>query len=382
MELLTEDLVPKHARDVKQQSREFAAEHIEPNATRYFRTGEYPMDVVQAARDAGLIAHEIAPEYGGHGRSLAEVVAVIEEFFRADAGIGLALVGQAFGTPILEEFGSKEQKEEYLRPVAEGQVITGMAISEPNTGSDLTGMTTTAERDGDEWVLNGEKYWIGNGVSADWITVYARTNDTDDPHSNYSLFIVPTDADGYEADPIPEKMGMRASEQAHITFDDCRIPVQNLLGEQGNGFYMLAAFFNHGRTRVAGHGIGLAAAAIEEAWNFTHDREEFGRHVSDFQSVQHDLAEMRTEFESARSLVWRTVERLESGEETELWPSLAKLKATETATECAQTAIQLHGGYGILDESRIARVYRDARNPVIYEGVSAIQRDIIYRNFS
>ena len=381
MDLLTEELVPAGARDAKRRAREFAAEHIEPNAAHYFRTGEYPMDVVRAARDAGLVAHEIDPEYGGRGRSLAEVVAVIEEFFRADAGLGLALVGQAFGTPILEEFGTAEQKETYLRPVAEGRAITGMAISEPETGSDLAGVETTAERDGDEWVLNGEKYWIGNGVSADWITVYARTDDTDDRHANHSLFIVPTDADGYEAEPIPEKMGMRASEQAHITFDDCRIPAANLIGERGNGFRMLAAFFNHGRTRVAGHGIGLAAAAIEEAWDFVHEREEFGRRVAEFQSVRHDLAEMRTEFESARSLLWRTVERMESGADAERWASMAKLKATETATECAETAIGLHGGYGVLDERRIARVYRDARSPVIYEGVSAVQRDIIYENF-
>ncbi|WP_435127070.1 acyl-CoA dehydrogenase family protein [Halobaculum sp. D14] len=381
MELLEESVVPPEARDVKRRAREFAETHIEPNAADYFRSGDYPTDVVEAAHDAGLVAQEIPEAYGGHGRPLSAVVATIEEFFRADAGIGLALVGQSFGTAIVEEFGSDAQKEAYLRPVAEGDATAGMAISEPDTGSDLAGMTTRAERDGDEWVIDGEKYWIGNGVSGDWISVYVRTEDGDDRHGNHSLLVVPTDADGYHAEHVPEKMGMRASEQAHITFDDCRVPAENLVGERGDGFRMVAEFFNHGRARVAGHGIGLAAAAIEEAWEFVHDREEFGRHVSDFQSVQHDLADMRTEFEAARSLLWRTVDRMESGEDAELWASMAKTKATETATDCAETAVQLHGGRGILDDRRVARVYRDARMPVIYEGVSAIQRDIIYRNF-
>ncbi|WP_424008972.1 acyl-CoA dehydrogenase family protein [Haloferax denitrificans] len=381
MELLEESVVPEAARPVKRQAREFADEHIVPARAERFQSGEYPTSIVEAAREEGLVAMEIGEEHGGQGRSLSEVVAVIEEFFRADAGIGLALVGQSFGTNILEAFGTEAQKRGYLRPVAEGEVTTGMAISEPDTGSDLAGMETAATKEGDEWVLDGEKYWIGNGVSADWITVYAKTDESGDRHGNYSLFLVPTDAPGYEAEYIPEKMGMRASEQAHITFDGCRIPEENLLGPRGDGFRMVAEFFNHGRARVAGHGIGLAAAAIEEAWAFVHDRKEFGKEVSEFQSVQHDLAEMRTEFESARSLLWRTVERIESGEDARKWGSMAKLKATETATECAETGIGLHGGRGILDDQRISRVYRDARMPVIYEGVSAVQRDLIYRNF-
>jgi len=381
MELLSEDVLPEEAVELKRRAREFAADHVKPNAADYFASCEYPMDIVEAARNEDLVVHEISPKYGGKGRSLAEVVAVLEEFFKADAGLGLALGGQAFGTPILEEFGTEAQKEIFLRPVAEYDAISGMAVSEPDTGSDLTGMQTTAERDGDEWVLDGEKYWIGNGVHADWITVYARTGDGEDRHGNHSLIVVPTDTPGYTAERIPEKMGMRASEQTHITFDDCRVPEANLIGEEGDGFRMLAEFFNHGRARVAAHGVGLAAAAIEEAWSFVHDREEFGQSVSDFQSVQHDLADMRTEFESARSLLWRTVNRMRAGEDAELWASMAKLKATETATECAETGIGLHGGWGVLDESRIARVYRDARHPVVYEGVNPIQRDIVYANY-
>ncbi|SFS12626.1 Acyl-CoA dehydrogenase [Halomicrobium zhouii] len=381
MELLEPSVIPAEAQAPKQRARSFARDHVAPVAGEYFASGEYPMDVVRAARAEGLVAQEIDAAYGGHGRSLAQVVATIEEFFRADAGIGLALVGQSFGTRVLQAFGTERQKETYLRPVAEGEQITGMAITEPETGSDLAGMETSARLEGEEWVIDGEKYWIGNGVEADWITVYVRTDDTEDRHGNHSLLIVPTDSDGYHAEHVPEKIGMRASEQAHITFDECRVPAENRIGERGAGFRMLAEFFDHGRVRVAGHGIGLAAAAIEEAWDFVHDREEFGRSVADFQSVQHDLADLRIEFESARSLLWRTIERIEAGEDATLWASMAKTKATEVAADCAETAMQLHGGRGILDQERVARVYRDVRMPMTYEGVSAVQRDIIYRNF-
>jgi len=185
--------------------------------------------------DAGLVAQDISEEYGGRGLDLTQVLAIAEEFYRADAGIALTLQLASFGAEMLGEYGTDEQKERFLRPVAENDQITGLAVSEPDVGSDLAGMQTTAEKDGDGYVLNGEKYWIGNGVEADWLTVYAKTADTDDRYMNYSVFAVPTDADGYEAEHIPEKMGMRASKQAHVVFDDCRIPEENLVGSEGPG---------------------------------------------------------------------------------------------------------------------------------------------------
>ncbi|WP_115862577.1 acyl-CoA dehydrogenase family protein [Halorussus litoreus] len=385
MELLADDIVPEDARDVKHEAREFADEHVAPNAEEYFRAGEYPHDVLEAGQEAGLVAQDIGEEWGGRGWSLTQMLAVAEEWFRADAGIALTLQLASFGAEIVEQYGTDEQREAYLRPVAEGEQITGLAVSEPDTGSDLTGMETTAEKDesSDEWVLNGEKYWIGNGVEGDWLTVYARSGDppeeADDRYSNHSLFIVPTDAEGYEAEHIPEKMGMRASKQAHIVFDDCRIPAENLIGYEGAGFAMLAEFFNFGRVVVAGHGLGLAAAAIEETWAFVHDREEFGRTIADFQAVQHGLADMRTEFEAARALTYRAAEKVENGTKPGLWAAMAKTKATETATDCAEQGMQFHGGRSILADRRIARVYRDVRIPVIYEGANEIQRNLVYR---
>jgi alkylation response protein AidB-like acyl-CoA dehydrogenase len=396
MELFDDGLVPDEARQIKQDAREFAEEHIGPNAADYYASGEYPWEILEAGMDAGLIAQDVGEEWGGRGLSLHQVLAIAEEFYRADAGIALTLQLASFGAEIVEEHGADWQKEEFLRPAADNDQITGLAVSEPQTGSDLAGMATTAEKDtveqgstnsettaaqnGDEWVINGEKYWIGNGVEADWVTLYAKTGDDENNrYGNYSLFIVPTDTDGYDAEHIPEKMAMRASKQAHITLEDCRIPEDHLIGVEGAGFYMLAEFFNHGRVVVGGQGIGLAAAAIEEASEFVHDREAFGRSVDEFQAVQHHLANMRLEFESARTLVWRAADKVADSENAGYWAALAKTKATETATECAETGMKLHGGRSILTDRRIARVFRDSRVPVIYEGANDVQRNLIYR---
>ncbi len=379
MELLDEAPVPEHARDVKAEARAFAEEHIAPAAQEQFASGEYPWEILRAGQEAGLVAQDIDEEYGGRGLDLHQILAIAEEFYRADAGIALTLQLASFGCEIVENYGSESQKEQFLRPVAEGDQLSGLAVSEPETGSDLAGMTTTAEKTNEGWVLNGEKYWIGNGVEADWVTVYAKTGDSDDRYSNYSLFVVPTDVAGYEAEHIPEKIGMRASKQAHVVLDDAVVPEEHLVGTRGGGFYMLAEFFNHGRVVVGGHGLGLAAAAIEEAWAFVHDREAFGRGVSEFQAVQHTLADMRTEFEAARALTWRAASQVSENDSAGLWAAMAKMKATETAVTCAERGMQLHGGRSILADRRISRVYRDARIPVIYEGANEIQRNLVYR---
>ncbi|WP_256687471.1 acyl-CoA dehydrogenase family protein [Halococcus qingdaonensis] len=378
MELLDESIVPEHAHEVKQDAREFADEHIAPNAEEYFRTGEYPWEILEAGQEAELVAQDINEDLGGRDLDLEQMLAIGEEFYRADAGIALTLQLASFGAEIVEKYGNEDQHEEFLRPVAECEQITGLAVSEPQTGSDLAGMQTTAKKDGDEWVLNGEKYWVGNAVEGDWLTVYAKSGDSDDRYSNYSMFIVPTDAPGYEAEHIPEKMGFRASKQGHIFFEDCRIPEENLIGNEGTGFYMLAEFFNHGRVVVGGHGLGLAAAAIEEAWDFVHDRDAFNREISEFQAVQHDLSDMLIEFESARALNWRAAEKVANQDNAGYWAALAKANSTETAVDCAETGMQLHGGRSVLTENRIARVYRDCRVPVIYEGANAVQRNLIY----
>jgi len=379
MELLSEDVVPEYARDAKRGARAFAEEHVAPKAAAYFESGEYPWEILEAGQEAGLVAQDVPEAYGGRGFDLVEMLAIAEELFRADAGIALTLQLASFGAEIIAEYGTEEQKEEYLPPLAAGEAITGLAVSEPETGSDLAGITTRAEKEGGEYVLDGEKYWIGNGVEADWVTVYARTGDHDDRYSNHSLFILPTDAEGYEAEHVPEKIGMRASKQAHVTLEGVRLPEENLVGPEHMGFAMLADFFNHGRVVVGGHGLGMAAAAFEEAWAFVHDREGFGRTINEFQAVQHGLADMRMEFEAARALAYRAARKVRDGENPGLWAAMTKTKATEVATRNAERGMQFHGGRSIFEDRRIARVYRDCRIPVIYEGANEIQRNLIYR---
>jgi alkylation response protein AidB-like acyl-CoA dehydrogenase len=378
MDILDESIVPEHALPIKREAREFAEEVIEPVAEEQYESGEYPWEVLEAGMQANLVAQDIPEEYGGRGLDLSQMLALTEELYRADAGIALTLQLASFGAEVVCEYGTEEQKDEYIRPVADNEQITGLAVSEPDTGSDLAGMTTTAEKDGDEWVLNGEKYWVGNAVEADWLTLYAKTGGGDSRYEDYSMFIVSTDAPGYNAEHIPEKMSFRASKQGHIVLDDCRIPAENLVGNEGEGFSMVTDFFNHGRVGVAGHGLGLAAAAIEEASAFVHDRDAWGQSISEFQAVQHDLSEMCMDFESARALAWRAAENVEEGNDPGYWAALAKTTATEAAVDCAESAMQLHGGRSVLKENKISRIYRDVRVPVIYEGANNIQRDLIY----
>ncbi|MFC7057410.1 acyl-CoA dehydrogenase family protein [Halovenus salina] len=376
MDLLSEAPIPDATLDTKAAAREFASEHVRPRSAEFDAPGEYPLEVVQEAQSAGIAGVYVPEEHGGAGWTLADRLAVVEELFRADGGIGLALQLVDFGAKVVTMTGSPDQQAEWLPPVAAGDEISGLAATEPAGGSDLAGMTTTAHRDGDEYVLDGEKYWTSNGVVADWIVVYAQTGEPG--HEGYSLFVVPTDTPGYDADAITDKMGLRASQQARITLDSVRVPAANRLGPEGSGFYQLASFFNYGRIAVAGHGIGLAAAALETAWEYVHDRELYDEPVAEKQTVRHQLVEAREEFGAARALTWQACDHVMADEHPAFWASLAKSHATRAAENIAQTAVQLHGGEGLREQNRVNRIYRDAKYPSIYEGANAVQRDLAY----
>ncbi|MFB6168740.1 MAG: acyl-CoA dehydrogenase family protein [Haloferacaceae archaeon] len=379
MDPLADGTAPDEVEPIRREARAFVEEHVEPVVEEYYADGEYPWAVIEAGRDAGLVAADVAEEYGGRGLDLPERLALIEELFRGDAGIGLTIQLASFAAEAVEAFGTAEQKERLLRPVAEGDQLSGLGASEPQTGSDLAGMQARAERDADGYVLNGEKYWVSNGVEADWVLLYCRTGDGPTRHENHALFAVPTDTPGYEAEHVPEKMGLRASKQGHVVLDDCRVPAENLIGEEGQGFEMLARFFNPNRVIVAGHALGPAAAAIESAWAFVHDREAFGQEVSEFQSVRHDLADMLAEFSAARTLAYEAADRVERDPYDGRWASMAKLRASETAVDVAERAMQLHGGRSIFADRRVSRVWRDVHVTRVYEGANEVQRDVIYK---
>ncbi|ACM56910.1 acyl-CoA dehydrogenase family protein [Halorubrum lacusprofundi] len=368
-------------KQLREEVRKFAEEEIRPVATEYDVEEEYPYEVMDKAADMGLLAPHVPVEYGGVGYSSVENAILTEELFAADPGIGLCVSSAGFGAEALMEFGTDEQKERVLPEVTAGDAVMGSAISEPQAGSDVTSVATRAEKDGDEWVINGSKMWITNGTVADYFVVVCETDpEIDDRYSGYSQILVEGDRDGLTRDKITGKLGIRASDTAELRFDDVRVPDENLIGQRGMGFLQLMQFFDETRTAVAAQGVGIARGAAERALEYAEEREQFDRPISDFQAIKHKLAEMHTNTEAARWLTYRSAWAVdnESGDLTAL-ASMAKEFASRTAVEVANEAVQVHGGAGYVNDHDVERLYRDAKITQIYEGTTEIQKNIIAR---
>ncbi|OYR52959.1 acyl-CoA dehydrogenase [Halorubrum sp. Ea1] len=368
----------RHLRD---EVRKFADEEIRPVATEYDVDEKYPHEVMEKAAEMGLLAPHVPVEYGGVGYSSVENAILTEELFAADPGIGLCVSSAGFGAEALMEFGTEEQKERVLPEVTAGDAVMGSAISEPQAGSDVTSVETRAEKDGDEWVINGSKMWITNGTVADYFVVVCETDpEIDDRYSGYSQILVEGDRDGLTRDKITGKLGIRASDTAELRFDDVRVPEENLIGQRGMGFLQLMQFFDETRTAVAAQGVGIARGAAERALEYAEEREQFDRPISDFQAIKHKLAEMHTNTEAARWLTYRSAWAVdnEAADLTAL-ASMAKEFASRVAVDVADEAVQVHGGAGFVNDHDVERLYRDAKITQIYEGTTEIQKNIIAR---
>jgi len=366
---------------LRDEVRRFAENEIRPVATEYDVAEEFPHDVVDAAAEMGLTGAGIPMEYGGAGYSTLEVAMIVEELFAADPGIGLSITATAFGADAIEAFGTEDQKERFLEPVARGDAIMGAAISEPDVGSDVSAVSTRAEKDGDEWVIDGNKMWITNGSVGDHFVVLCDTDpDAEDRYAGFSQIVVESDRDGFEADKIEGKLGIRASDTAELIFDDVRVPEENLIGEEGAGFLQQMQFFDDTRTAVAAQGVGIAKGAAERALDYAGEREQFGRPIGDFQAIQHKLAEMYTQTEAARMLTYKSAWSVDNADEqlTTL-ASMAKEFASRVAVEVADEAVQIHGGAGYVNDFDVERFYRDAKITQIYEGTTEIQKNVIAR---
>mgnify|MGYP000465865793 CR=1 FL=1 len=329
----------------------------------------------------GLTGPHIPVEYGGAGYGALEAAIIVEELFSIDPGIALSLVATGFGSEAILGFGTEEQKEKYLEPVAKGEAIMGAAISEPASGSDVSSISTKAEKDGDEWVINGNKMWITNGSVGDFFVVLCKTDpDPDSRYEGFSQIIVESDRDGFDSDKITGKMGIRASDTAELIFDDVRVPEENLVGEQGAGFFQQMQFFDETRTMVAAQAVGIAKGALNRALDYAQEREQFGQPIGDFQGIQFKLAEMKTDTEAARQLTYKSAWSVENKEEqlTSL-ASMAKEYASRVAVDVANEAVQIHGGSGFVNDFDVERFYRDAKITQIYEGTTEIQKTIIAR---
>jgi alkylation response protein AidB-like acyl-CoA dehydrogenase len=368
-------------KQIQEEVRRFAENEIEPVATEYDEAEKYPQEVMDEAAKMGLTGASIPIEYGGAGYSTLELAIIIEELFAADPGIGLCVSSAGFGTEAIIEYGTEDQKERFLEPVAAGDAVTGAAISEPDTGSDVSSVSTTAEKDGDEWVINGNKMWITNGSIGDYFVVVCETDpDADDRYSGFSQIVVEADRDGFEADKITGKMGIRASDTAELIFDDVRVPEENLVGTRGMGFLQIMNFFDETRTGVAAQGVGIARGAAERALEYAQEREQFGKSISEFQAIQHKLADMHTKTEAARQLTYKSAWSVDDaeGQLTQL-ASMAKEFTSRVAVEVADEAVQIHGGAGYVNDFDVERFYRDAKITQIYEGTSEIQKNVIAR---
>lgn len=362
-------------------AREFAEKVIRPVAQEHDETGKYPKEIIEQAKKLDLVAPALPQEYGGAGLDFLSAMIVIEELFRGDPGIALAISARIFGSDSILEFGTDEQKKKFLVPVAKGDWVCGAAITEAEAGSDVAAMKTRAEKQGKEFVINGNKIFITNGTVANYLIIYARTTpNPPERHGGITAFIVEADRPGFSARPMKNKLGIRASDLAEISFDNVRVPEENVVGTVDMAFYQLMQFFSRGRTAVAAQAVGIAQGALDEALKYSQERKTFGKPICDHQGIQFKLADMATKLEAARWLVYRAAWLISKGGNPAREASMAKLFAARVACEVADDALQIHGGYGFFKDYPVERFYRDAKVTELYEGTSEIQRIIIARS--
>jgi butyryl-CoA dehydrogenase len=359
--------------------RGFAEEVIKPRAAALDRSREFPIDNYRRCAELGLTGMMVPEEWGGAGFDGVSYVLAIEEVSRACASTGviLSVNNSLFCGPLLK-FGSESQKKRYLVPAARGETLGAYCLTEPGSGSDAAAMRTTAVRRGDDYVLNGSKVFVTNGEAADAFLVYA-TQDPALKHKGISAFLVERGFPGLCRGKAEVKMGITCSGSVEIVFEDCRVPAENRLGEEGQGFSIAMATLDAGRIGIAAQALGIGRAALEEAVAYSRQREAFGGPISRFQGIQWKLADMATEIDAARLLTWRAAWTRDRKGTCSLEASMAKLFASETCMRAAKEAVQVHGGYGYINEYTVERLFRDAKITEIYEGTSEIQRLVIAR---
>ncbi len=373
------DLTPAQQR-IQAQARVFAEQEVAPIARESDEKGEFPLHLVKRMGELGFLAGPVDPAYGGSGMDYVSYALLCEELGRADSSVrGFLTVHASLVSLCIQDWGSEEQKRRYLPRLARGEWIGCYALTEPDAGSDAASMETTAREEGDFYILNGEKIWITNGISAKVAIVFASM-DRALKHKGICAFIVETDTPGFGRAPMPGKeLGHRASEHVHITFQDCRVPKSALLGAPGEGFKVAMSALDRGRLGVAAGALGVAQACLDACIAYTTQRRQFGQRVADFQMIQATLADMAADVEAARLLVYRAAWVKDQGLSATKATSIAKLFATEAAMKAASQAVLLHGNRGYSNEYPVERYYRDIKGLQIYEGTSHIQRLIIAR---
>jgi len=366
-------------KDIQKAAREFIeGEYDKEKILEWEQTHTYPKEIWKKACKLGFIGIHFPEEYGGQGYGVFENILIVEEFCRKDSGVGIALSLADFSSEVVLRFGTEEQKKKYLIPVAKGGFISAGAYTEPDHGSDITVMSTTALKQGDSYVINGTKTFITNGSMADFFVVLCQTDPgATPPYRGQCTLLVDKETKGLEATEIMPKMGIRMTSTAELSFSDVRVPLTHLLGEENKGFYQVLEFFDESRIEIAAQALGIAQGAFDRAFDYARQREQFGRKIIDFQVTRHKLADMATKIETARLLVYKAAWNFDQQRIDPGLTSMAKMFAAKTAVEVADEAIQIHGGYGYITEYEVERFYRDAKITEIYEGTKEIQKNTI-----
>lgn len=370
----------KEQLEIQKAAREFAEGEFRPIARELDAASRFDERIWEKAADLGFLAVFLPEKYEGLGLGYVEQCLILEEFARVDLGITHAIESTFFGTQLIDLVGTPEQKQTYLPPICTGRMKMGMAITEPDAGSDVSAVSTEARRQGDEYIINGGKVFITNCKRADFLVVLCVT-DPQNPkiHQRFSTIIVETDRVGYEANPYHGKLSLRGSETGDAVFKNVRVPASNLLGEEGRGFYNIMAFFDRSRVQVSALSVGTAQGALDKAIDHVRQREQFGRPLAALQLVQGKIAEMATRTEAARSICYRAAAKVDTGKVDPALSSMAKWYCAEVAVQVADEAIQLHGGYGILEEYDVAHYWRNAKVLEIFEGSKEVEKVIIAR---
>ena len=363
---------------IRQTAREFCDAEIAPHAAEWDRTETIDRGIVAKLAELGFLAAALPEEHGGMGLEMVSYALVVEEIGRADSNVrGIVSVSNGLYGKTVARWGTDEQKARLLPGLASGNALGCYALTEPGAGSDPGGLETRAERDGDVWRISGQKIFITLGSWAANALVFARTGEAGP--RGITCFVVPTDADGFEARPIKGKLGLRAQDTAELFLDGVRVGDDAVVGELGGGFKVAMSALDHGRISLGAGCVGIAQGCLDAAVAYTKERKQFGRSVASFQLVQELLADIAVETEAARLLVWRAAATADRGERHTVEASFAKYFASEVAVRAANAAVQAHGGYGYVDEYPVGKYLRDARVTTLYEGTSQIQKLLIGR---
>jgi acyl-CoA dehydrogenase len=365
-------------KDLRELAHNFAEKEIRPVAWDYDRDGTWPQEIIEKAWEVGLMNTHIAEEYGGPGLDYLSGCLIEEEMGWGCSGIGTSLMANGLASAPVSIGGSDETKKKYLGMLTEEPKLASFCLTEPDAGSDVSGMKTRAVKNGDKYTLNGSKCFITNGGYANWFTVYAKT-DPDAGHRGITAFVVDADSDGVTVDKKEDKMGQRASNTATISFDDVEVPAENLVGEENKGFKLAMMTLDRTRPGVSALAVGIARAAFEFASDYSKERVQFGVPIAMHQAIQFMIADMSMKIDAARLLVWQSAVQLDQGRRNTLASSHAKAFAADIAMDVTVDAVQVYGGYGFIKEYPVEKLMRDAKIMQLYEGTSQIQRLVIAR---